>query len=157
MKIDSNNYFIDTNILIYHTVKSLGYFETVLPIINKLINQEINGFISIQIINEYFSLLTNPKRISETLSIEYTIDNINQYMDFLTLIPSITNYSLLLEKIKEYNIKNRQIFDLNIYLTMLENKIKKIITFNEKDFKIFNNIEIVNPQSPFLHHWIIFE
>jgi predicted nucleic acid-binding protein len=143
MKYD--NYFIDTNVLIYYTFPELGFYKASKKIINDLIENNITGFISKQILNEYFSITTNPRIISIPLTRKKSIDNIENFLKILKVLSEESEYNNILELLKEYNITGKKIFDLNIYNTMLFNKLVNLITANEKDFKSFKNIQIHNP------------
>lgn len=48
--------------------------------------------------------------------------------------------------IKKYRISKQSVFDTILTAMMIEHKISSIITFNEKHFKDFREINVVNPQ-----------
>ena len=137
MKIEYDKFFIDTNILVYNSIETSTLFSDIEIIMNNFKNKKYLRFISNQIFNEYYSVLTNPKRIIEPFSVKNVIRNIKKYITFLNILPTPYNYSLILSELEKYNITGRNIFDFNIYITMKYNNIKNLITVNEKDFIIF--------------------
>jgi len=147
----SDNYFIDTNILIYYTFPELGYYNMSEKTINELIENNITGFISKQILNEYFSISTNPRIISRPLSTNDVSNNIDNFLKIMNILPEENDYQDILKLIKEYNITGKRIFDLNIYSTMKYNNLINLITANEKDFRSFKNIKIFNPIKIFIN------
>jgi len=145
MKIEFDRYFIDTNVFIYHTIEKFCFFNQADSVIQQIISGGLEGFISIQVINEYFSISTNPKNIEKPFSVNDACENIESYCSFLSVLPNTDRYLEILRVCRTHKIKHKQIFDLNIYLTMKQNGLLKIITANEDDFKMFKDIEIINP------------
>jgi predicted nucleic acid-binding protein len=138
---DSNKYFVDTNVLLYATFKNLGYYD----IANKTLMQYSNLYISKQVIYEFINISLNRKILKSV-----NADKVNEYLNaFTTFTNLIDDAPLSLDEIfyhiNTFKIYGRRIFDLKIYLDMKSNKISKIITRNEKDFKLYEDIEIINP------------
>jgi len=146
MKIDSNPIFIDTNILVYATILVYGKVHEVSL---DFVESNNLSFISYQIINEYFSAINNSRKHPDGafLSIEESLKNIKEFTnDFRVLpLPNLINYNVLYHYITKYKIKHKHIYDLNIYLTMKEYNIEYIATRNEKAFKVFEDITVINP------------
>ncbi len=136
-------YFIDTNIFIYASFKDMSEYEKSVSILNNPIG---DYYISNQVINEYFSVSTNSKIFKKPLNSNEAIENIKHFLKAVKIV-NIPNYSSdVLEKdIMNYNLLTKQIFDYCIYHAMVNNGINNIITRNQKDFKVFSKITIVNP------------
>lgn len=136
-------YFIDTNALVYSTFEASNFYKKSIEILSNPLGKY---YISNQVINEYFSVVTNPRIFKSPLLKEEALKNVKTFLDAINLIPkSIYNIDLLESSIIKYKILGKNIFDLSIYLTMLENGIENIITANEKHFGIFDNVNVINP------------
>lgn len=134
--------FIDTNILIYCS------FSEIEDKHNKAMSylKDNNNFIiSNQIIFEYIRVSTNKKIFENPLSTNVAFNNLDRFLRFIDIVKDHNiNYNNLKDiALKQESIKN--IFDLNIYLTMKLNNISNLITFNDKDFKNFKDINIIIP------------
>ncbi|HOF00937.1 MAG TPA: PIN domain-containing protein [Spirochaetota bacterium] len=137
-----SKYFIDTNVLIYSTFPEIDkYYNNA----NKLLTENNNLFISNQIILEYINVSTNNKMFKNYLDIKTAFSNIEKYLTFINVVE---NHNINAKELKnsaiKYNISKREIFDLNIYLTMKLNGIENLITFNVDDFKSFEGLNIIS-------------
>lgn len=134
-------YFIDTNILIYSTIENHIHNKTA----QKLLLSYDNLYISNQIIQEYINTITDKKKIGVDIDLKTAFNNIDTFLNFIRIV---NNHNISYSDIKKLaitnNIDKRKIFDLQIYLTMKLNDIDNIITYNVKDFKIFNDINIIH-------------
>ena len=104
-----------------------------------------NLYFSKQVILEYINNLTSNKIIQ---NIEYNeiFKSIREFNNIINLIDeSFYSIEELFTHLLKFKIKGWHVFDLKIYLDMKSNNISKIITANEDDFKIFDDIEIINP------------
>lgn len=137
------SFFIDTNILVYSTFEDSNFYLKSIEILSNPLGKY---YISNQVINEYFSVVTNPRIFEKPLSKEETIENIRNYLNITNLVfLPVYNIDTLEEFIIRYKVSGKNIFDLSIYITMLGNGITNIITANEKHFNIFEDVEIINP------------
>jgi predicted nucleic acid-binding protein len=135
------DYFIDTNVLIYASIENHIHKQKALELL-KLNN---NFYISNQVILEYIAVITDTKKTGgEAINNNIAIQNIDKFLQFINIVD---NHKIELIDIKnnliKYNIDKRRVFDLYIYLTMKKNNIDKLITFNKKDFAIFQDIELI--------------
>ncbi len=137
----------DSNILIFaHNIDSLFYRRA-----NKL-QEEVNngvlkGVLTVQNLLEFYSVITNPNIIKHPLSPEHTIREIRKFTasPFEIIFPRGNELNIVDLLIKDNNLIGRKIFDVYLVATMLSNGVKIIYTQNEKDFKIFKEIKVINP------------
>ncbi len=130
--------FIDTNILIYaNDKKSLFYNDSILALSDLSRNNDF--VISTQTIREY------AKFVTVTSTYENAIKGIKLIRNqFEILYEDSDVFNIWIMLIEQYKIIGKLVFDCNIVATMLANNVKKILTNNPKDFKIYENeIEIV--------------
>ena len=101
--------------------------------------------VSHQNIFETLRILTHPK-FSNPMKIEKAIkavENIAQECQIIS--PDYKTHSIALELIKKYSLRSDMVFDAYLSATALSNEIYEIATDNEKDFRKFSEIKIVNP------------
>jgi predicted nucleic acid-binding protein len=133
---------LDTNIIIYSLSSKSSKKEKAQRFILSKKNKLV---IAHQNINEAIRLLTHPKtpkRISTKKAIRI-VSNATSELKIITPKPTTLHTALIL--IKKYNIRSNQIFDAYLVATMITNSLSKIATDNEKDFKIFKGISVINP------------
>jgi predicted nucleic acid-binding protein len=128
-----DNYFIDTNILIY----LINQNEIEKHNLAKKIVKNTNCNISIQNLKELSNILFKKTPLTPIEISKYII----RIGSFATLLPELTTDILEATKMS----KRKNFYDALLVATMKRNGIKKIITENEKDFSDFKGIEIINP------------
>lgn len=63
----------------------------------------------------------------------------------LMIFPSLETYHLALTLIEQYKITADKVYDAYLIATMLSNGIYDIATDNEKDFRQYPQIKVINP------------
>jgi predicted nucleic acid-binding protein len=133
---------IDSNILIY----ALNLDSPKSRTSQKFLKENMNHLeISHQNILESIRVLThskfsNPMQIKDCLK---ALAGISESAHIL--YPDQQTYYLVLELIEKYKLKGNRIFDAYLVAIMLSYGIKQIATDNERDFKIYKGIEVINP------------
>lgn len=137
----SDKFFVDTNVLLYATYKNLGHYDAAYEALIKYPNL----YLSKQVIYEYINISLN-RKILKRVNPGKVKEYITAFTQFIKLVDDAP---LLLDElffyIDKFEIYGRRVFDLKIYLDMKAGDISKIITNNEKDFKIYEDIEVINP------------
>lgn len=135
--------FIDTNILVYATDDESPFHAKSLGILKKLMTDGIGFAIAPQIVREYLVVLTrglspdDPTRLS-------ALQNVKKFIETFTLLDENNETVARLQTIMEnVAVGGKQIHDANIVAVMQANGVKRLLTHNLDDFKIFNKeIEI---------------
>lgn len=136
----------DTNILVYVQNRKSPFYRNCLTWHNKVLTQEVKGYLSSQNLTEFYSIITNKNRVEKPLSANFALAEIKKYQTVFNLIyPSNQTLAILNKLIKKYNIKARKIFDAFLTATMLSNGIDRILTYNYKDFVLFKEIKVMKP------------
>lgn len=137
----------DTNILIFaHNLDSPFYEEA--NNLQESVNQGfLKGALAVQNLLEFYSTITNQNAIRNSLAPEYALKEINKYLisPFEIIFPTGNEIRVVNHLLADKQILGRKIFDVYIVATMLANGIRTIYTHNEKDFKIFKEVEVINP------------
>ena len=143
--IISGKVLLDSNILVYVSNSYIPEFEITRKFVDDIYKLSVLPTISTQNIKEAYRVLTHPtylkgNKISDINGIvNYWLDNMDvvyegeqvwyEYLDLLT----------------KYNVKGNEVFDLWLVATMKANNIKTIITANDKHFKKYRGLKVVNP------------
>ena len=136
---------VDSNILIYAINAGSKKSEIAQHFLTK--NQAVLC-IAQQNICEVLRVLTHlhtPNHISTMRAIE-AISLISDQLTVISPLP-VTEY-ITKELIIQNNISGNKIFDAYLVATALSNGVTTIATENEKDFKIFDELKIMNPFVP---------
>ena len=138
---------IDTNILVYAYNESAPFHEKALEILESALNDEFNAVISDKNLFELWAIITDPKRVEKPQSIEQAHKVINFLINSNIKIIYPSSFTMLktFELTDKYRISRQHIFDVIFVALMIENKIKTILTANDKHFKQFKEIKVINP------------
>ena len=140
----------DTNCLLRLADKSSPQRTIVLDAIRKLrANNEIICFTP-QILAEFWNVCTRPTsaRGGFGLSVEQTERKANIIQKHFQFLPdNIATFNEWRKLVRDYKITGVQVHDAKIVASMIVHKISTLVTFNEKDFKRFPMIIVVNPQN----------
>ncbi len=151
MKI-SEGVLFDSNILVYaHNEDSLFHSQA-LSLITKVIKGEISGVLTSQNLLEFYSVITDKRRLSSPVTPELAAELVDQYLTspFEIIYPDLSTNKIMVELLKKNKqsvkgqIKDGQIFDVFLIATMLASNISQIITANIKDFKKFDGISVLD-------------
>jgi predicted nucleic acid-binding protein len=145
MKIGSKKYFVDTNVLVYATFEESEFYPKALQCVEKM-NPDFY-VISRQVVMEYISIVTSDRIYKKYLSPKKALDNMILFQEYVQLLEKEKAFDLEILKtaLSLYPVSKRNIFDLNIYITMVQNGLSTIVTANEKDFRGYEKIKIMNP------------
>jgi predicted nucleic acid-binding protein len=148
--ITSDTALIDANVLVYAINENVKQHAAALKLVESGLNEEIPLCFTPQVFSEFFATVTNPKQITNVLSREKAISEIEDY--FLKGKCDIVfvhrgTQDKIIELLKKYAVSAQDIFDLQLVATMLSNNISRIYTYNEKDFARYSEIEVLNPET----------
>lgn len=122
---------LDSNILVYAEQKEQPQYKAAKSLRDHALTGKITACISPQVINEFFAVSTNPRRVSDPLTVQEATDQIRRYAESedLALIhpgPGIVGRALSL--MENHPVSGSDIYDLYMVATMLENGITRIYT-----------------------------
>ena len=139
--------FLDTNVLVYASVEDSPYHAQAQSVIERINSREVDAFLSLQVLAEFYATITNPRKMVRPLSPEEATEAVRRYLQsgMVKLHIGESTFSLTMRLAAQYQLKGPNIFDAQIAATMLDNGINTIITADEADFRRFEGIEVVNP------------
>lgn len=134
----------DTNILVYAHNQDSPFHNKSLSLVNRAVTGEIKGILTQQNLLEFYSIITDKRRITKPLSVVKAQELVEDYLKlpFDVIAPSKETIKILSLLCRKNKIKNGQVFDAYIVATMLSHRIKNIVTANIKDFLVFTEIKV---------------
>jgi predicted nucleic acid-binding protein len=142
---------LDANVLIYAEQGLSPYYVASKSLRDHALTGEVPACLSPQVLNEFYAIVTNPNRVDEPLTAREAIDEIRIYYQAKRLAkiypgPAIIERELVL--LEAHPVAGAGIHDLHLVATMLENGVRRIYTFNIRDFAPFSEIETLIPPEP---------
>ncbi len=142
-------YLFDTNCFLRLAEKNSPHRIFVLNAVRKLrANNEILCYTP-QILAEFWNVCTRPTsaRGGFGFSVEQTNRKVNIIQKYFRLLPdsSATFYEWRI-LVYDHKISGLQVHDTKIVASMNVHNISMLTTFNEKDFKRFTMINVINPK-----------
>ncbi len=139
--------FVDTNVLLRAMIPSLNRHIDAEALLQRMWEDEVELWISRQVIREYLVQATHPTNVTPPLS----IDQVMSQMDIITTLfriadetPAVT--AQLFHLLKTYPTRGKQVHDANLVATMIVYGIPSLLTLNIADFTRFEGqITIVSP------------
>jgi predicted nucleic acid-binding protein len=145
MTKESKRVFFDTNVLIYETFEDFDgeKHQDVCRELKYLSDNNFKVYISSQVMREFLVISTNDKIFEKPLDIEEALSKLDEYKEnFEVLYDSQVSMSELKRLVLKYRISKGDIYDVNIVATMVVNQLEEIYTFNNKDFRFFEEIKL---------------
>lgn len=145
---------LDTNVLIYADQRRSRYHRAAKSLRDQGQRGEIPVCISPQVLGELFTFMTRTdgRGLEKPLSPEEAATEVRKYLDseqILMIYPTPATWPLILDSLlKQRPVSGPDIYDLHLAATMLSNGVKKIYTFNTKDFAPLSDIETLTPIEP---------
>ncbi len=132
--------FIDTNILLRAFHEPFAEHVRARALVDQMVDDDYELWISRQVIREYLVQVTSPRTFVDPLPIETVIE---QLTSITTLYQVADENDLvtakLLELLKAYPTRGKQVHDANIVATMLTYGIDTLLTLNIADLKRFED------------------
>jgi predicted nucleic acid-binding protein len=145
MKSD-DPFFVDANVLVYAAMADDVRNEAS----KRLLHGPDTGtlLISPQILAEFYSTVTSPKRVSIPQTPQEAADFIDTLLSYphVKVLPVSREVSMRwLEAVRAAAVKGPYVFDFLILATMLTHGVSRLVTYNTKDFAQFSAIQVEEP------------
>ncbi len=139
---------IDANILAYAVNADAPQHAASRALLEAARDPSVTLYVTSQILCEFYSVITNPRRVAVASSPTEALRIIAAVMAFPGLhvlpIPARTVVGWM-ELLRRHPVTGGDVFDLQIVATMHANGIQRIYTFNADDFQIFRELTVVTP------------
>jgi predicted nucleic acid-binding protein len=137
---------IDANVLVYAMDADHPNYAASRTLLDAARIRSTTLYVTPQILCEFYSIVTNPRRVPKPRSPADAIAAISRMLIFLRVLPMPARVATtLLELLKRRPIIGGDIFDLQIVATMKVNGIQTIYTFNAADFQVFPELTVIVP------------
>jgi predicted nucleic acid-binding protein len=140
-------FLIDSNVLIRWVHPEVSEFRVVVRAVRRLEETDDTPCYTSQNLGEFWSVLTRPaNRNGYGLSpSEADIRAREVEAKFLLLHDSLAVHLERRKLIVDYRVSGAQVHDARLAAAMHVHSIRRILTFNTKDFARFTNIEAIHP------------
>jgi toxin-antitoxin system PIN domain toxin len=139
---------VDTNVLVYAADKTSPFHQSAKILRDKGVAGKSSLCVCPQVLNEFFAVVTDPKRVGSPRSQEEALLEIEKYhrsRNFLKIFPGPDVIEKTLDLLKRYSTTRQGIFDLHLVATMLSNNVTRLYTYNQDHFTRFTEINLLSP------------
>ena len=138
--------FVDTNVLVYATATSARFRDRARAALVRLAADEQLS-VSRQMLREYVAVMTRPQTWGRALSLAEAMTDAAVFeRRFTVLEDGQLVWDQLMDLSRLYSFGGRQVHDANVVATMLAHGERRLLTFNEADFRRFTPlIEVITP------------
>ena len=146
MKIEPG--LLDANILVYAMDAGAPQHIASQRLLEAAGNPATVLYVTSQVLCEFYSTVTNPRRIAAPYSPAEALQAIEAVLALpgmrllRTPTNAVSNWMALLQR---HPVTGSAVFDLQLVATMLGNGIQRIYTFNTRDFKVFPELTVLTP------------
>ena len=132
--------FVDTNILLRAVLSRVPLHDEAEAMIQRMLDQDVELWISRQVIREYLVQATHPRTFSPPLAIDQVVYQLAMIEGpFRVADDTGAVTAQLLALLQTYPTRGKQIHDANIVATMLTYDITVLLTLNVADFRRFED------------------
>ena len=137
--------FVDTNVLVNARILEAPDHDEARAALGLAFEQPEPLRISRQVLREYLAVVTRPQSWPVAIGREEALNDVERLMSIFELLedgPAVTDR--LVSLCREVPVGGRQIHDANIVATMLAHGERRLLTFNQADFRRYGDrIELV--------------
>ena len=139
---------LDANVLVYSIDATAPQHRAARALIDSARDASVTLYVTSQILCEFYSIITNPRRVAAPLSSVDALGVISSLLAFpgLHVLPlpvsAVVGWMGLLQR---RPVIGASIYDLQIVATMQANGVQRIYTFNAADFEVFSELTVVKP------------
>jgi predicted nucleic acid-binding protein len=137
---------VDTNVPIYALDTAAPQHVAARALLNAAREDSATLFVTSQILCEFYSVMTNPRRIARPREAAEAMTVLSEMLAFLHVLPvPVGTIDRLLDLLRRRPVTGSDVFDLHIVAAMQANGIGRIYTFNVTDFEAFPELSVVTP------------
>ncbi|HEV2097540.1 MAG TPA: PIN domain-containing protein [Stellaceae bacterium] len=137
---------VDTNVLVYALDTAAPQHTAARALLEAEREETAILYVTSQILCEFYSVMTNPRRVARPRTADEAMTVLADIMMFLHVLPVPASASdRVLDLLRRRPVTGGDVFDLHIVATMQANGIGRIYTFNVADFAAFPELTVVTP------------
>ena len=142
---------LDTNVLVDALYEDPPEFPAASHLLERAEEVEAAFCVAPQVLAEFDAIITDPRRVS----VAYTAEEARQEVEKIRNKPGIRILPVPVDNVdrwrallQTYPVTHARIFDVQLVATMLGNEVRRIHTFNVRDFIGFPELEVLRPIAP---------
>ncbi len=137
---------VDANVLVYALDADAPQHTSSRALLEAARNGSATLFVASQILCEFYSIVTNARRVSKPCPPADAIIAISSFLAFLRVLP-VPAHTVegLLDLLRRRPVTGGEVFDLQIVATLKANGILRIYSFNTEDFTAFSELDVLTP------------
>jgi uncharacterized protein len=137
---------VDTNVLVYALDADAPQHQAARALLETARAASITLFTTSQILCEFYSVVTNSRRVSKPRSATDALTAISGLLAFLHVLP-VPAHTVdgWMDLLRRHPVIGGDVFDLQIVATMQANGVQRVYTFNTSDFDAFTELSVVTP------------
>jgi uncharacterized protein len=137
---------IDTNVLVYALDGDAPQHAAARAVLDAAREGSTTLYVTSQILCEFYSTVTNARRVPKPSSAAEAIAVIADLLTVLQVLPiPADTIDRVLDLLRRRPVTGGDVFDLHIVAAMQANGIGRIYTFNVADFAAFPELAVVTP------------
>lgn len=137
---------IDANVLVYATDADAPQHPASRALLEAARSGSATLYVTSQILCEFYSVVTNARRVAKPRSPSDAIEAISGFATLLHVLPTPARaIALLVDLVRRHPVTGGDVFDLQLIATMQANGIQRIYTFNTEDFNVFPELTVIAP------------
>jgi predicted nucleic acid-binding protein len=143
----AEEWFVDTNVLVYATDPQSPWHTRATEVLNRARQEGIELVISPQILREYLAIATRPSAGEPRVAA--ALENVRTFEQELKVVEDgLATVAQLFDLVERYVVAGKQVHDANLVSTMLLHGVRQILTHNVGDFARFSDLVAIVPLVP---------
>jgi predicted nucleic acid-binding protein len=137
---------VDANVLVYALDADAQHHAASRALLESARDASSTLYVTSQILCEFYSIVTNGKRVVKPRSSTEALKAVSDLLGFLHVLP-VPAHTVdgLMGLLARHPVTGGDVFDLQIIATMQANGVQRIYTFNTGDFDVFSELSVVTP------------
>ena len=137
---------VDANVLVYAMDADASQHAASRALLDAGRDSSISLYVTSQILCEFYSIVTNARRVPKPRSPEDALSAIAALLVILHVLPiPARTVEGWMDLLRRRAVIGGDVFDLQIVATMQANGIQRIYTFNTGDFEPFPELLVATP------------
>jgi len=141
---------VDTNVLIYAHISESPQHEAVRShLLGQLALDDVTLVVTPNILHEFLHIVTDARRFDPPVSMKDAVGVVRGYLDRANVeCLSVDELSLVraLDLLEHHQLGRKRIADTLFAASLLNHGVRELITCNTTDFKVFEELTIIDPR-----------
>jgi predicted nucleic acid-binding protein len=142
---------LDTNVLVDALYEDLPEYAAASHLLTLAEDAAAAFCVAPQVLAEFYAIITDSRRVSDAFTAEEArqeVEKIRHKRGIRILPVPVDIVDRWLELLRTHPVIRSRIFDVQLVATMLGNEVRRIYTFNVRDFTPFPELEVLIPPTP---------